>query len=329
MGHRYEIAWDSAEALIESTDAEVLVIFDCCHAGVLCRPAHRSAVGPNFEFLAACDAKGTTRKPGPSSFTAALIWGLEGLSTKSYFSSAQLCNTLIDAPNFPDDQFPRIFPRYRPSGQYITIAPLSPVRGSPSKQGQEIPHYRDEYDFDWEYVDLRFHFPKELNDDLFRQTAHTLSRVLHDGPSGLPAERISFRRKSSNIERVRAAANQWSTVVTARRQRSPSPSPVGSPLTPRQKLEWDAGTATAPGTPVLEAAVETCETTPLVATVERDSRERSTHGRILPPLKELIAHTGHAAFVMCHLVVDSVCAILLVRSASIMLWLAFHGEVRL
>ncbi len=97
MGNRYEIAWESAEALIESTDAEVLVVY------VLCRPAHRSAVGHNFEFLAACDAEGTTRKPGPSSFTAAVIWALESLYTTPYFSSAQLCTIIFGAPEFPKD----------------------------------------------------------------------------------------------------------------------------------------------------------------------------------------------------------------------------------
>src|SRR5436305_613963 len=75
---RNTIAWNMAEKCIESTEADILVIFDCCQAGTL-RHDFRSRPGRCFEFLVACAANETTRIPGPGSFTSALIWALKEL----------------------------------------------------------------------------------------------------------------------------------------------------------------------------------------------------------------------------------------------------------
>src|SRR5438034_4531070 len=94
---RNSIAWHSAETIIADTDVDVLVIFDCCHAGSLCRP-YRSRHGRCFEFLAACTADKKTRKPGPDSFTSALIWALKELVEKPFFSSTELQHMITKAP---------------------------------------------------------------------------------------------------------------------------------------------------------------------------------------------------------------------------------------
>ncbi|KAK8127031.1 uncharacterized protein PG998_002790 [Apiospora kogelbergensis] len=102
-GELHEIVWESAESNIRETKADVLVIFDCCHAGELERNVRGHWQHRAFEYLAATSAKSTTRKPGPRSFTRALIWSLDHLvKTRAHFSTTELLRTIHnDAPRFP------------------------------------------------------------------------------------------------------------------------------------------------------------------------------------------------------------------------------------
>ena len=61
-----------------------------------------------FEYLAATEEMGTTKVPGPDSFTSALIYALETLvKEKGRFTTVELLNKITkDAPMFPPDQKP-------------------------------------------------------------------------------------------------------------------------------------------------------------------------------------------------------------------------------
>lgn len=102
------MVWNSAEVIIKETKGEVLVIFDCCYAGDLELGVRAPLPRRAFEFLAATSAKSTTRKPGPRSFTSALIHSMKDLAKSGSFSTQELVSRIKYAPNFPKDQWPRL-----------------------------------------------------------------------------------------------------------------------------------------------------------------------------------------------------------------------------
>ncbi|RAL62830.1 hypothetical protein DID88_004672 [Monilinia fructigena] len=74
----HEIVWNSAESIIRQTRSDVLVVFDCCNAGEMERDVKASDFTRRaFEYISATPQRSTTRKPGPKSFTSALIWALK------------------------------------------------------------------------------------------------------------------------------------------------------------------------------------------------------------------------------------------------------------
>jgi hypothetical protein len=92
------------ESSLDGTDADLLVIFDCCFAGLLAneelRAAHPKKI---FEFLGATPGNQTAIGPGAHSFTTALNWALQELSAQPEpFTIAQLVGTISRAPNFHD-----------------------------------------------------------------------------------------------------------------------------------------------------------------------------------------------------------------------------------
>ncbi|KAF7506054.1 hypothetical protein GJ744_012301 [Endocarpon pusillum] len=121
-----EIVWHRAENLIRDSLGDVLVIFDCCAAGNLGRDITVRGPWPRrtFEFLGATSAGTTTPEPGPSSFTTALIWAFEQLSTVEGFTTSELLQKTTQAPNFPPMQVPVHHDRDKPSLRKIVISPL-------------------------------------------------------------------------------------------------------------------------------------------------------------------------------------------------------------
>lgn len=118
----HEVVWNSAETLIKDTQGDVLVIFDCSLAAEL---EHSIRLPPQqhaFEFMA--PSARTTRKPGPRSFTAALIHSLQELAKEGGFSTQELLRKIDNAPDFPEDQHPRLHERHA-SGRKIIMSALT------------------------------------------------------------------------------------------------------------------------------------------------------------------------------------------------------------
>ncbi|KAL3420455.1 tyrosine-protein phosphatase non-receptor type 6 [Phlyctema vagabunda] len=175
----HEIVWNSAEHNIKDTKSDVLVIFDCCEAGALDQNV-RSANTRAFEFLAATSANSTTRKPGPESFTSALIWALERLgNTGKRFATRELVTQILQAPKFPQNQVPRIGERDTISVRKIVLAPLKPEDTSYTREDSI-----DETDsplFEREDLSVRFVFRKKISTAVVKNLSIGIRRLLTEG----------------------------------------------------------------------------------------------------------------------------------------------------
>lgn len=170
---RNSVAWHTAERNIESTDADVFLIFDCCYGGAL---QTRSATSGRFETLTASGPDETTPGPGPTSFTSALIWALRELKDLGGFDSEQLKNKLSESPSFrKNHQQPKLFHHLRPNDDHVWIAPHTT---SPRSTGKSTAQYRE--DRPMEFLDLRCRFSQRQNEDqvkLFAQALTSLART--------------------------------------------------------------------------------------------------------------------------------------------------------
>ncbi|KAK7918081.1 hypothetical protein PG985_009955 [Apiospora marii] len=195
----HEVVWDSADALIRKTRADVLVIFDCCHAGELERGVRAYNNHRAFEYLAATSANSTTKAPGPRSFTSALIWSLEHLLEKhTYFSTQELVRTIhIDAPNFPDDQCPRLSEGLRPTMRKIMIAPLteeSKEKAAEANQAVAADNLMKRRTRD---LLLRFNFDGDITESMIQVLASQLKQLIQRGD--IQAKAVSWEGTDSYI----------------------------------------------------------------------------------------------------------------------------------
>ncbi|CAG8954502.1 hypothetical protein HYFRA_00004415 [Hymenoscyphus fraxineus] len=202
-----EIIWSSTEHIIKATRSDVLVIFDCCYAGAL-EKNHRSIPHRRaYEYLAATSADSETYKPGPKSFTTALIWSMEHLAmTEGNFTTQHLLSTIIkDAPNFPQNQYPRLSDGVAFCQRKITLTPLnkgnvvevSPIETQEERWGPAID------------LSLRFTFNESsLNTDLISKLAKKVSKCL---------SRDEFKGSMVNWEGLNTRCNEHSAASVAHR----------------------------------------------------------------------------------------------------------------
>lgn len=195
----YTIEWVDVERVLAKTKSDVFVIFDCCHAGLLCRPANRGS-DRCFQYMGACSPYQRTKRAGRASFTTAMIWALERLSSKPGFPSSELLMTITEAPNFPRDQYPELYGgRFEPSAEYIYIAPTPLPNESiqvPLGRYRNVP--AEEEKKQQEYLDLRFHFDSPISREALVRTADTLKRQMKI--KKLECRRVTFRGKYSAAE---------------------------------------------------------------------------------------------------------------------------------
>ena len=122
------VLWEEVEHQLERAHADLLVIFDCCHAGLLANDDPRGPPPTRiFEFLGATLHNKKALGPGESSFTSALVWALEQLVHEpDGFTTSQLRAKVRKAPNFERSrQEPVWSPRGRnPSLFRLKICPL-------------------------------------------------------------------------------------------------------------------------------------------------------------------------------------------------------------
>jgi hypothetical protein len=196
------VAWDATERILYPTEhADILVIFDCCDAGSLCK----GRAPTRFEYLAACHAGARTKPAGPKSFTRALIWSLKQLKShkRGWYSTSELRDKVYTAPNFPKEQNPTIGQRFYP-GDYIVLAPstrvLTPgaLRRRESIEEQKRPPIRREY------LDLRFEFHESVTDEVVKETGRVLRSLIKE--SKIKATRTHFIEKRGG--------SRWPPILT-------------------------------------------------------------------------------------------------------------------
>jgi hypothetical protein len=120
------IDWTDVETVLGKARADVLVILDCCCAGVLqsARPPTQSA-RRKFQYIAACKADQVTTSAGKSSFSRAIIEAFGSLAAKPGFTTSELVRTLTAHGDFPRwEQEALLFDgRFGPCDGDIWIAP--------------------------------------------------------------------------------------------------------------------------------------------------------------------------------------------------------------
>ncbi|KAK8076643.1 hypothetical protein PG994_003915 [Apiospora phragmitis] len=268
----HEVVWNSAESNIRNTSADVLVIFDCCHAGELARMVRGNRA---FEYLAATSANSTTRKPGPQSFTSALIWSLGHLLEKHIpFSTTELVRIIDnDAPDFPEEQSPRLAEGPNPTHRKIMIAPLTKES---IKIAEEAPKTDDKEDLSEERRrDLHLRFTFDCDDikepNLIKGFAGQIRNLIHNGgnkakavswegihrPSCGPSQYIApgiyhVNYKDALVtQSLRYFTNSLGRIRSARSERSPAEEPrpllknrIEAPLSPASEIVEDQGVST-------------------------------------------------------------------------------------
>lgn len=221
-GQEDSIEWVEVERVLSKTKADVLVIFDSCNAGLLCREAHRGQ-GRCFQYLGACEAKQRTRSAGNSSFTHAMIWALGQLAQESGFPATKLVQVLTSHPNFPKDQHPVLFgSRFEPALENIWIAPM-PKPGSLNVNAPPSPPISTAasprlhpYDAHVTHgvLDLRFHFAQKATKQDIHDVGITLRSLLT--PRLTNCHHISFIDHYSYVEYVERVAHRF--IERARRR---------------------------------------------------------------------------------------------------------------
>lgn len=223
------IEWTEVEHTLGKAKSDVLIIFDCCHAGLLCSPMYR---GPrrSFYYVAACKWNQVAHSSGEKSFTTAMIWALKELVDSPGFTVTRLVSTLMKHGPFPrDQQEATVFPsRYGPGTQDIWITPtvqtISPAqaRQSRSKHDEVMPTAN--------ILDLRLHFQKHAPPKHIEETARVLKGLL-ETKNFLHFHRITFLDYTSLVEWT---ARRWldnhrkgqsakdTTASTGQRSASPS-----------------------------------------------------------------------------------------------------------
>ena len=205
---------------MENTEADVLLIFDCCDAGRLGRPVVRNGLKKSyFQFLGACAENETTMGPGEQSFTTALIWALKELAQESSpFSTAELRHKIMTHERFPGTQMPILTERRAPFENIM----LS-VQGGPDHEfSAELAPSTSEREREMqrrEHIDLRFHFEHKIDNTHIDHTIDGLKNLLHHRKAHWT--RVSFLAKSSVLEQsstIHRFATMWMASARERRK---------------------------------------------------------------------------------------------------------------
>jgi len=196
------VIWEKTEKVLDNPKSDILLIFDCCQAGVLARKLPNN----RFQVLGACTENEVTRPPGKESFTMALIWALEQLKGRDHFFVNELRMEIRKAPDFPETQIPVLVDRDHASPGHIVIAPLHENGREPVAQ---YPN-NDNHDLCGEFINLRFHFGHEIEDIEFVEIAKAINELLQD--KVINARRVAFLGKRSFRNGISEIAKHWKKI---------------------------------------------------------------------------------------------------------------------
>ncbi|KAL8678376.1 MAG: hypothetical protein Q9224_003984 [Gallowayella concinna] len=210
LRERNKVVWNKTEDLLRPAEADVLEIFDCCYAGTVIRGESRL-----LEYMAAAKDHGTTKVPGPESFTRALIYALKALvkeKNEGRFTTDELLRKIkTDAPHFPKEQTPILSDRAneRPSGR-IMLHPLR-QKGTASGVVKEDSLLKGASGY---VMTLHFQFGEKPPDNLLRTLGEKFNELFEHNT--LQVHRIrwggiretTFSRATRILMRTRRGSSQ-------------------------------------------------------------------------------------------------------------------------
>lgn len=191
------VAWSSAEHNIKANKADVLVIFDCCHAGGFGGFGHRAAKKTPFQCIAACGPFELTKKPGETSFTSALIWALEKLRPLHDFTSIALLAKIKEYPHLPKGQKPDLLRRDEENDALVWIAPQK------REKNESVPTKSEHRNPSHEYFDLRFNYYRRVEKRDAEMLAKTLSKLVRDNGDFHAKHIVLLDKTSAHSKAVR------------------------------------------------------------------------------------------------------------------------------
>lgn len=134
--------------------------------------------------MAATSHNSTTKKPGPESFTAALIWALKELvryKPEKRFSTQDLLAKIFNAPDFPKNQAPRLTERGAVSClRRIVLAPMDNEYGVDHEKEDITQNLKVTQDT----LNLRFVFDRVITAKVVRDLAKDVSNLISQGDLG-------------------------------------------------------------------------------------------------------------------------------------------------
>lgn len=167
------INWADIEVILGKTEADVLVIFDCCCAGILCRPVFGGGLRRKFQYIAACKSDELTPAAGPRSFTSAMIRALQNMAGEPGFTTRRLVRKLMQHEHFPSGQEAIVFgSRFGHVDGDIWLAASAQHVDARARSRETISTA--------DVLDLRFHFAERATEDDIEQTARSLKSLLRD-----------------------------------------------------------------------------------------------------------------------------------------------------
>lgn len=213
-GRDMYIDWTEVEVLLGKARADVLVILDCCYAGILQLASHPASSTPRkFQYIAACKADQRTKSAGKDSFSRAMLEALESLVTKQRFTTSELVQTLTAHEDFPrEEQEALVFnSRFGSADEDIWLVPWTlQIRRAFSAE-----EFRQQYNDlpTVDFLDLRFRFGKHATDSDVEATADALKKLMWSTP-GLTFHRISLLKCKLRVTDV---IRHWRDIVSKNR----------------------------------------------------------------------------------------------------------------
>ena len=254
------LIWIKAEERLQGKDADILLIFDCCHAGLL----RRDRGCHTFEFLGACEKEETTPPPGHNSFTRALIWALGRMADEKPggFTTLHLKNKISKYEHFATDKKQHLSLDLRErltSKRHVFITPRTSTSSSnPSPVQAEKT---TEHSTPGEWLDFRLYFNRHQYPEDIHKLARGFDEFVSDhSEQGL--HEVELENKSSRIRLF--AKDRWRWVVNSVRRRNLSlVAPLINPaeiIAAPTSFKLIPGVTTAPQRPALEVHPDFFET---------------------------------------------------------------------
>lgn len=209
------IEWHEVERVLSATSSDVLVIFDCCQAGLLCRSAQEGFLNSNriFQYLGACESGQATSRAGKLSFTSAIIWALKELSGEASFPITKLVQKIEAHEHFPPEQKPVLFGgRFDPVSENICLAPMRTI---PTPEDPDMCSTTNQAASTRGVMELSFHFARDVTEKDIVQTAGVLKECMRS--KKLDCDKISFIDQYSLD--TAEVVKRWKQLVQAARQR--------------------------------------------------------------------------------------------------------------